>query len=180
MNLPNPKTMTVIATLKHECNLKEKFETLPVNDAKCNSLESFKTLPNGIISIVRPPYRDHLKITIKLESGCKSVKLNKYSAQITPCKSLEEASEILEELKLEASDIRETLVNYVYEMPIKKDDLELIRSPDFIIEQKRGVCLLKYKKSQFRIQNNKVRQTSRCTEEAQEAYNEFVKELQTI
>lgn len=176
MNLPNHTTMSVIATLKNECNLQEKFNALPV--VECNFKE---LLPNGIISIVKPPHKNYLDITIKLDSGCKSVHLTKYSAKITSCKDLEEASLILEELKLEVFNISEDLVNYLYDMPIKEDYLELFKQfPDFIVEHAENVCKLRYKKTLFRIQNNKVRQSSRCTEEAREAYNEFMSKLQAV
>lgn len=135
--------MNVTAILKSKCNLKKLFETLPINE-KIVSLRFSKT---------------YLEITIRFNSaGYKSIRLSKYKAVIFGCKSVETASEVLKDLKLEFSNIRETLVIYTYDLPIKSDHL-----------------LVKYKSSSFRIQDNKVKQVSKSIKDAQEAYNEFIK-----
>lgn len=207
MNLPKPIIMTVFGILNNEYNLQEMFQTLPVdNDIvfpnnKRESRQFLKTLPNNkIISLKyheeKPNELEKTLFTmmsrlqansnyLEIKFPCKEVKLTKSKVMITGCKSLNEVLETLDELKLEVNIICEKIVIYKYDLFIKVGDLEIIRHfsglPDFIVEQRRTSCYLKYKKTSFLIQNDyKVIQSSRCTKEATEAYNEFLRELNAI
>ena len=202
--LPNATTMTIVATLQEECNLKELFETLPINNKVLslrfnekkpvdvhegsNEIErTFLTILNGIQQSID---NNHLEITIRVQSRTKLVKLYKNSVIIVGCKSQKDGLEVIEEVnnaspkcKLRIGKIREIVV-YNYNLPIKIDPVDMVKhfseSENFRVEEKGKCCLVKYDKNQFRIQNIRVIQTSRCIEEAQEAYNKFINEIKTI
>jgi hypothetical protein len=183
-------SMTVAAVFEGGLNLEDLFENLcinnkilglrfnkktPIND--CDGLsENEIYLLSGLNGICKN--RD----TLEIQMRGKSVKLTKYRALITGCRSLNEAKETLDELNLPYSEIQEELVNYLY--PINVHYLLLIRHfsglHDFFIEQKKETCILKYKKTVFNIRNDKVRQSSQNTQEAQEAYNRLISELGNI
>lgn len=185
-SLYNPEVMTIEATLKNDLNVKEFLESLPIDKEKIslkycgiNPSEGMTNMEKLLLSafneMCKPRFQNTLDITVR----SKSVRLSTKSVKIVGCKSLKEAEKIFKVLKLEVEDIHEVFVAYRYNMPYKMDYIDIIRkfsaSPDFLTYQQGEVCLIKYKKTQFRIRNNKVRQTSKSTEEANIAYNEFMK-----
>jgi hypothetical protein len=175
LELPNPTTMTVIATFAHEIDLQEKVKTLPINYIR-NEIE---ILPGGNIRLIFNRFRNCLDMYVELDSGRKSVRLTKYSMQMTGCKNLEEAHKISEKLKLEVINVHEIMVNYTYKIPFKKDKLETFyhfsQCEDFKTVRLENNFKIKYKKTIFRLFTNKIHQSSRNSEEAHEAYNELIK-----
>ena len=186
MNLPAPKTMTIKATLKKEFDLKEFFDNLPLNEETMHIKSCSLILPEGLSKMeklllisLNVAAEKYFNKCLVLSIRSRSVKFYEDGVMITGCKSLEEASQIFEVLNLEVENINVRLVVYMFDMPCQMNYLDLIRefseSPDFITVQDGNTCILKYKKTTLRIQNNKMILTSNCQENAQEAYNEFMK-----
>jgi hypothetical protein len=160
--------MTVSARLVNEYDPERVFKILPVYDGEMSEdkkecKEFIRNLPNGtIIPLIRPlRFVKCVEISIVWNSRCKCVKLTRHGVTITGCKSLNEAFEVLEFLKLNVTDLQEKMVCYQYNLPMKNT----------------GECRLKYKKTTFIIRNEHVIQSSPSLIEAREAYNYLIENL---
>jgi hypothetical protein len=153
------------AEFTNKCNLQEMFETLSV-DNRIIEITKFYPRLGGLCLII--------KVVLNSGSKYKSIYLNPSSAQIRGCNDLREASEVLQVLNLEATDISELLVWSNFNIPNKVD---FSQSPSFRMEQNGDVCILYHKTDYIRIKDNKVQIRSRCSEDALQAYNDFVNEF---
>ena len=108
----NLTSTTIVVTLKEECDVKEMFETLSVNDKilslKFNkknpvdvhegSNEIEKTFLATMDGIQRSIDNSYLEITIRVQSKIKLVRLYKKKIIIPGCKSLTEGLKIIDEI----------------------------------------------------------------------------------
>lgn len=205
ISLPPVSTMNIIAIFKQKCNLQELFVRLPVTDkivsirfrdedgsniSRNEELSGSEQILLKYLEGMRQISPNYIQVELKIGRKHKSMKLYESKATILGCTSIAEGSEIIEEInnvirepgykfQLEIDQIYENLLSYKHKIKvdIAKVGNHFSQKKIFSVKQSEKSCTIKYKGSQFRIYPDRIIQTSKCINEAIEAFTVFIKEL---
>jgi hypothetical protein len=180
MEYPKISTMTLVATLKNECDVENLFLKLPIDNEvislkfnkkkPINTCDEISENERFLLTTLSEICKSSGSLDIQMKSA--SVTVYKNHAKIFGCKSLEEAEETFKKINLEITEIQEKLVIYKYKLTVKFENIK--DYPDFIFDG----SVLKYKTTKFRFfGKNTIHQMSRSIKEAQEAYDALIREI---
>lgn len=109
----NNSKSIIIATLKDECDIKQLFDKLSIGNrfvsVKFKTSQEFSIqgeLNNTQKMAIEMLKYNHLEIMIKLNSGCRFFNLYKKQAVFTGYANIHEASEIMNHIDLNVSEIK--------------------------------------------------------------------------
>lgn len=196
---PNPKSLTYSIRFNNYYDIKRLFTDLIVGDTiislrfkekhQCKISDDNSLIEQNFLTIVNAIQEasdtDYIDIIIRFGTKTKSLTIYKNRAKIIGCTSNDQVIKVIEDfnscspvIKLDISEIQEIFVVYSYKLPVECNLFDLIKclknDSRFIIETSESLCLIKYNKVKFRIQNNMVVQTSQTINDGQEAYRNFI------